>query len=125
MNWTIEYDKDRHFAKVNVEGVFNVSDHLRNIEELTLQEHWTPGLNILFDCINANFDNSSYQDVEDLAKNFIRNDLFVGCGKVALLMKSIVDFGKGRQFEMMTDEHICASVFIFFNEQQALRWLGT
>lgn len=125
MNWTIQYLEEPYYARVNIEGKFNADDHLRNIEELALQEHWKPDLNILFDCRNADFGNSNYENIEDLAANFIKNDLFIGCGKVCLLMRSVVDFGKGRQFEMLTDEQICANVCIFLNEPQALRWLNT
>jgi hypothetical protein len=125
MSWTIEYLENPQYARVNIAGSFNIDDHLSNIEALSLQEHWKPSLNILFDCTNADFSNSSYKDVRELADNFIRNDLFVGCGKVALLMKSAADFGRGRQLEMMTGDRICANVHIFLVEQEALDWLGT
>jgi hypothetical protein len=123
MNWTIQYPEDQNYARVCIEGKFDADIHLRNIKEITVQENWIPGTNLLFDCIKADFDASRYQDVQDLANNFIKNDLLVGCGKVALLMRSVVDFGKGRQFEILTDELICANVYIFLTEQEALRWL--
>jgi hypothetical protein len=123
MNWTIQYLQDQHYARVKIEGKFNVDVHLRNIEEITVQENWKPGFNLLFDCRNADFTSSRFQDVRDLADNFIKNDLLVGDGKIAFLMKSVIDFGKGRQFEMLTDEQISANVYIFLSEEQALRWL--
>ena len=125
MNWTVQNLEDEHFVRINIEGRFAVEDHLRNIEEITLQENWKPGLNILFDCTKADFGDSSYMDVQELARNFIKNDVLVGCSKIAVLMRSVVDFGKGRQFEMLTDEQICADVCIFATEPQALRWLSS
>jgi hypothetical protein len=125
MNWMIQHLKDPSYVKIIVEGKFDVSVHLRNIEEITLQEEWSPGLNLLFDCTMADFDGTRFQDVQQLANNFVKNDLFVGCGKVAILMQGVTDFGKGRQFEMMTGEQICADIHIFLNENQALRWLKT
>jgi hypothetical protein len=123
MKWTIEFLEAEHYIRVNTEGRFNIKDQLRKIEEILSQEYWRPGLNILFDSTKVDFSDSSYEVIWELANYFVKNDELIGNGKVAILVKLVSDFGKGRQFEMLTDEKIEASVGIFLNEKQALRWL--
>ena len=123
MNWKFEYINDGDYVRITDEGVFNIEDHRRKMKELASQDFWDPGVNLLFDCTKLDFGKTEYQDIRDLALEFANQNELIGCGKIAILMKSIADFGKGRQFELLTDEKICANVSIFIDEGQALRWL--
>jgi hypothetical protein len=57
------------------------------------------------------------------SENHVANDDRIGRGKAAVLMRSPADYGRGRQFEMLTEGRVGATVQIFLDEAQALRWL--
>jgi hypothetical protein len=123
MNWTFDYSREASLVRVSLEGGFNLEDHLKSLEELTALEHWKPGINVLFDCRRLDLSETDYEVIKRAADNCIRNDKIAGCGKIALLMKTVADFGRGRQFEMLTDERMDADIRVFLRESDALLWL--
>ena len=123
MNWTIEYIEEDDFVRIETEGHFSEQDNVEMLKDLFYQDYWKPGLDILIDNIKRDYDNDGLEFVKESSLNFIKHDASIGCGKIAILMKSVADFKRGRQFEMLTDEEMCADVGIFLNENQALRWI--
>ena len=125
MKWRIEYSTDRKFVRVNLEGKFSVEGHLAMIEDILAQDFWRPGMSVLFDNRRVDYGDSSFEVMTRASRNQTVHDERIGHGKAALLMKSVSDFGLGRQYEIITDEKVSANVHIFLDENQALRWLET
>jgi hypothetical protein len=123
MNWTVENLETNHCVKVVTEGVFTTEEQDRMLDEIISKEYWKPDINVFFDCRKCDFSNTDQEMPLEASMNFIRHDALIGCGKVALLMKSVADFTLGREFEILTDEKVCANVGIFLNETQVFRWL--
>ena len=123
MNWTIEQIKDKHFVRVVTSGDFNVADHRRLTEDILSQKFWKPGTNVLFDHRNLNFGVTSVPLMKEIGSTHIENDARIGNGKAAILMKSVPDFARGRQFEIITEGKISARLQIFLDEKKALAWL--
>ena len=123
MHWTFEYNEGANLVRVDVGGSFSLEEHAKKMEELESQSYWKPGINVLFDCREMDMSDMKPDDVSGLADNFVADDRLLGCNKIAVLMKSIIDFGIGRQFEMLTDERMCADIRVFMREKQALLWL--
>src|SRR5690348_6257248 len=108
MNWRFDYNKNADFVRVIDEGTFNFEDHIKKMAGLVSQDFWKPGINILFDLVRVDFGEMDYNQLKKVVDTFTASDRLAGCNKIALLMKSVADFGIGRQFEMLTDEEICA-----------------
>src|SRR5687768_1827750 len=102
MEWTIEYIEDKHYIRVNSKGKFNHKDHQRKMAEIVSKVYWKPGLNILFDCTKVDFTGTDLEDVRKVVSYYINRNELIGCGKIAMLMKSMADFGRGRQFEILS-----------------------
>jgi hypothetical protein len=128
MKWTIENIEDKNYIRVNSEGKFNLDDHRRKLAEIVSKEYWTPGMNILFDCTEVDFSGKLLEDVREVLSDFADRNELIGCGKIAMLMKSLADYGRGRQFQILTTvttDKICSDIGIFLDEKQSLDWLDS
>jgi hypothetical protein len=123
MKWTFEYVEDGNYIKVVSKGVFSADDQARLVEELMSQPYWRKGLPVLFDNRKIDYSIGGTAAIKEAGEYHIKNNERIGDGKAALLMKSVTDFGLGRQYELLTDEAVSVNVHIFLDENQALRWL--
>jgi hypothetical protein len=123
MDWKTEYTKDVSFATVRTVGEFSIDDHARMIEDIVSSDFWKPGLDVLFDHRNLEFGFTTAAFWKKASENHERNDDRIGDGKAAILMKSVVDFGRGRQFEMITSDKVSAKLRVFMDEESAVSWL--
>jgi hypothetical protein len=123
MNWTVELIEDKNYFKITLEGGFNVKDHLRMIEDVISRQIWKSGMNVLLDSRNVDYKNAGVEVMKKAGENMSKFDEQIGEGKAALLMNSIPNFGKGRQFELLTEQKVSANVAVFLEENQALEWL--
>lgn len=123
MRWTVEPGGEGGFVVVATSGKFDVSDHLRMIEDILTRPYWVPGTPVLFDHRQLDFGDAGFESMEEAGANHLTNDARIGDGKAAILMSSPVDFGRGRQFELLTEGHVSAKIRIFRDEAQAVAWL--
>lgn len=123
MNWTIEKSETESFARVALEGVFDANEHFKMLEDLLGREFWKPGTPVLFDFRGVEFVGTDIEDVREASLNRRRNDARIGDGKSAYLMKSLTDFARGRQFQLLTEDKVASELRIFMIDDEALRWL--
>lgn len=125
MNWTIRLVEEGNFVIIETAGHFTGPDNLAMLKDLIEQDYWKTGMNLLVDNRRRDYDDDGMEYIKKSSSNLINKHSAIGCGKIAILMKSVSDFGLGRQFELLTDEEICADVRIFLSDQQALNWIKT
>jgi hypothetical protein len=123
MEWTVEHRQTQDFVIVLTRGAFTLHDHRRMIEDVVSRDFWRPGMAVLFDHRALDFGETGFAAMRQASENHVANDERIGSGKAAVLMRSPADYGLGRQFEMLTDGRVGATVQIFLDEAQALRWL--
>ncbi|HEY0050067.1 MAG TPA: hypothetical protein VGB68_12310 [Pyrinomonadaceae bacterium] len=123
MNWDIEYIENRHYIRVKYEGLFSVTEQTAAIEDLLSRQFWQPGLPILIDHRKLDFGNTNIPIIQQVGSFHQKNDARIGQGRIAVIMKSLSDFGRGRQFELITKGKISARVEIFLEEEKAINWL--
>jgi hypothetical protein len=123
MKWTFEYVEDMGYIKIVSEGEFSAGEAVQLIEDLLSQPYWRKGIPVLVDNRKLDYSGGGTTAIKEASKFHIANDERIGNGKSALLMKSVTDFGLGRQYELLTDESVSANLHIFMDENQALRWL--
>lgn len=124
MRWTAERGREGDFVVVATAGTFDVADHLRMIEDIVSRPSWLPGTPVLFDHRQLDFGDAGFRAMQEASANHLQNDARIGAGKAAVLMSSLVDYGRGRQFELLTDGRISARLRIFLDEAEALAWLA-
>lgn len=124
MHWTVELPDDHGMAVVTTRGTFNVADHRRMIEDIVSRPGWRPGTDVLFDHRQLSFGDADLKAMYLAGGNHLAYDDRIGSGRAAILMGSLSDYGRGRQFEMLTDERISARLCIFLDPAEALDWLA-
>lgn len=123
MNWEVEFREEHNFVKVATSGKFTLEDHLSMIEDIVSRGFWKPGMDVFFDNRQLHFVNTDIETMRNASGNHQRNNKRIGDGKTAILMKSLTDFGRGRQFELLSTGKISAKLKIFLEEENALEWL--
>jgi hypothetical protein len=123
MNWTIEDINDRDYVRITTRGLFNPADHLEMVEDIISKKFWKPGRCTLFDHRLLDFGNTTLDSIRETGSNHEINEQRIGDSKSAILMKSLADFARGRQFELLTTGKISARLRIFLSEDEALEWL--
>ena len=124
MNWTVDLSGADEYAVVTTSGTFGVAAHLRMIEDIVSRPGWRPGTDVLFDHRGLSFDEADLRTMYQAGANHLMHDARIGSGKAAVLMRSLSDYGRGRQFELLTDDRVSASLCIFLDEAEALEWLA-
>lgn len=125
MHWTVELPTAADgYATVTTSGSFNVVDHRRMIDDIVGRPDWRPGTDALFDHRNLSFDQADLSTMYQAATNHLNEDARIGSGKAAIVMRSLGDFARGRQFEMLTEGRISATLHVFLDEAEAREWLA-
>lgn len=122
-SWTIEFVKSQNFVKVVAENDFSADGHTKMIADLVSRDFWKPGTNLLFDDRKVNFKGTNIDLVKKVGEGFKLYNKKLGDGKTAILMKTLRDYTRGRQFELLTDDKVSISISIFMDEKKALDWL--
>jgi hypothetical protein len=124
MHWTVELSGADGYAVVTTSGTFGAADHLRMIEDIVSRPDWRPGTDVLFDHRGLTFDDADLRAMYEAGANHRANDARIGGGKAAVLVRSVSDYGRGRQFELLTADHISATLCVFMDPAEALDWLA-
>jgi hypothetical protein len=123
MKWLAEYIKDKNYVCIVAEGKFTAEDQLKMMEDVSRREYWQPGLNVLCDFRKLEFDIDSLAAIREASANRQKNEAKIGSGKSALLMNSLADYGRGRQYQLLTESKVSAQIRVFTDENEALDWL--
>ena len=123
MNWTIEFIKNPNFVKIVTDGDFSVNDHVAMIEDIISQKFWKPGMDTFFDHRKLEFNETTIELMKRVSENHKRYEKRIGSGRAAILMKSLEDYLRARQFELLTSHQASAKFNIFMDEDKALQWL--
>jgi hypothetical protein len=123
MFWTIEYVRESHFVRVTATGIYNIDDHLRMLEDLVSRHFWQPGMNWLLDESGLNYQGITLEQLREAAARRVEMDASLGAGKTAVVMGTLTDFARARQYELITSGKVSAKIDIFKNENAALNWL--
>jgi hypothetical protein len=123
MEWTVEQADGQDFVTVVTRGAFTTADHLRMTEDVLSRDFWRPGTAVLFDHRALEFGAADFAAMRAAADTHVAHDERIGQGKAAVLMKAPADFGRGRQFELLTEGRVGATMRIFLDPAEAVAWL--
>jgi len=123
MKWTVGNTEQDCFVRVVLEGDFSIDEFYLIFKEILSHADWSQGMHILFDDTNLSFADTNLEMIRHASDCFAEHHFHIGDGRVALLMNSITDFARGRQFEMLTENKIPSNIGIFRKEEAAVDWL--
>jgi hypothetical protein len=124
VEWDVVFDESRGVAIVTTRGVFNDADHARLVADVVSRPQWRPGHRVLFDHRALDFGATAYPQMLAARDNHVAHDARIGAARSAILMKSLADFGRGRQFELLVEGVVSADLAVFVDESAAWRWLA-
>ena len=124
MEWVVVFDESVGAAVVTTRGVFNVADHARMVADIVSRPQWRPGHPVLFDHRRLDFDGAGYWKMRGARDNHLAHEDRIGAARSAILMKSVADYGSGRQFQQLVDDVTSAELKVFIDEKAAWRWLA-
>lgn len=123
VEWKIELEADGKVLRVTTTGFFRLEEQERMFEEVAVHAGFSVGLPVLFD--NRLLDLSG-SDAETMRQSVAIVQRFIGAQQVerlAGLVDAGVNFGVGRQFQLLTEASGGHGFCLFKDEQLALRWL--
>ncbi len=123
--WTIEFIESQNYIKVIAENDFSVEGHMEMLADVVAREFWKPGMNLLFDDRKVEFKGVNIESVRKVSHDFRTFENELGNGRTALLMDTLSDYARGRQFELLTDDKVSTDIKIFRDEEEALSWLAS
>lgn len=124
MQWEVELPGADGYGVVTTSGVFDASGHARMIEDITSRPDWRPGMDVLFDHRALDFSEADLRAIYHASGNHMANDERIGDGRAAVLVRSLNDYGRGRQFELLTEGRVSATMRVFMDETEARDWLA-
>src|SRR3712207_1854645 len=113
MRGTVELPGADGYAIVTTPGTVDGADPRRMIEDIVSRPGWRPGTDVLFDHRELSFDGTDLRAMYQAGANHLLNDARIGGGKAAILMRSLSDYGRGRQFELLMADRVSAMLCIF------------
>lgn len=122
VEWDVVFDASRGAAVVTTRGAFSDADNARMVTDIVSRPEWQPGHPILFDHRQLDFSAAGYQQMLTAGGTHRAYDQRIGNARSAILMKSLADFGVGRQFQHIV-EGVSAEVAVFIDEKAAWKWL--
>jgi hypothetical protein len=123
MYWTVEHVKASRYVRVVTGGVYNIDDHMRMLEDVVNRDFWKPGMNLLIDDSRLDFHQTSLEQLREAGLKRLRFDPLIGGGKTAVIVDSLADFARVRQYELITSGKVAAKIDIFKDEDKAVLWL--
>lgn len=124
MRWKVELPGADGYAVVTTSGAFDVSDHARMIQDIVTRPGWRPGTDVLFDHRELDFGEADLRAMYQAGDNHLRHDEHIGAGRAAILVRSLDDYTRGRQFGDLTEGRVSATLGVFLDEAEARGWLA-
>jgi hypothetical protein len=123
MEWTIIKTDEESFIRLMPRRNFNHVDYRAMVNDVVTSDFWESGTDVLVDYRQVEFGASNIETFRELVCIHQKYDTQIGTCRLAILMKTQADFGRGRQFELLARGKIAASLHIFLEEQEAVHWL--
>ena len=123
MKWTIEYIESDNYFKVVNEGIYQTGDAVRLYKSLFSNKAWQPGVAVLFDNRQLDYQNVNYQVMSEASRRFADNEAEIGKSKIGYVVASQIGYGISRQFQMLMEGKSATRIEVFTDEERAVEWL--
>ena len=122
MKWTITFYVNE-YVRVETSGQYNSVYQQQMVAEILTHPSWRPGMAALFDHRRLDFSGVTFKTMSQSGANHKKNDNKIGESRTALLLSEGLAYGSGRQFLAMIEGNVSATLQLFTDEVEALKWL--
>jgi hypothetical protein len=122
MKWEIENTGE--FVRVTTLGLYSFQDVAVLFDEIPSLESVRPGLKILFDTRQLDCSGLDFHGIQAAEAYYTAMDARIYKLRAALLVKSVSNFGRGRQIMFVYNGKITGRIRVFLDEGDALYWLA-
>jgi hypothetical protein len=123
MHWTIFYDKAIGYVRASQRGAFTTEEQEAFLADIFDSPFWKPGLPLLIDYGSMPVDNIMNRELESTSSQLEKLGEKLGSSKLALLCVTDLQFGLGRQFQIMCMGRLDGEIRVFRDEDAAADWL--
>lgn len=123
MDWKIELNDENEYILITTDGQFTLEEQKKMFQDLCGFQKFSPDLPILFDnrkIIMKGTDVEIMRKSVSVVQNFIKSHKIK---RLAGMVEEGVNFGRGRQFEILTEVAGGYGFRLFKDESLAVQWL--
>ena len=124
LSWTISLAKNPGYLYVVVKGRFEPVEFNEMLDDVCGVKENFPQIPVLFSDIEFDVGDMRTSDVASASSHFIRKNPSLAGSKVAIVMKTDADLEVAHQWKGMTEPSSTATLSIFRNERNAMKWLA-
>ena len=123
MQWKVDFDESSEFVRAKQWDEFDLDDQAKFLTDIFKSPKWRAGLGVLFDYRGLKVRTLDDGDLAAVSTIFQSARRRLEDSKLALLCDSEELFEVGKHFGMLIAPKLENTLFIFRDEQAALKWL--
>jgi hypothetical protein len=123
MKWNVGYESELGIVRARQWDDFTLDDEFKFLETTVSDPHASQGAPLMFDYTQLVVTNIGSNDLEQISKRL--GDLIqrIASKRIALLAATDLQYGLGRQFQIISESRIPTPIHVFRDEAAALTWL--
>ena len=124
MNYEVMFHEKGSFMELETKGVITVEEAEGSFHSILDHEFWMQGRPLLINHMSATTESLTVNDIMEISKIVTMGNDALGDTKFALAMKSDLDYGQARMWQLYTEDHLNAKIEVFRSREEAVNWLA-
>lgn len=124
MKWKVTYDRELGIVHAEQWESFSLTEQFEFLRAIAEDPDASRGAPLLIDYRQLTISDINRDDLEDISTRMGKLIGQIGSYRIALLARTDLQFGLGRQFQMIAEHRVPASIEVFRDEAEAMEWLG-
>ena len=122
MDWNHDF-RDDGILELKCNGKFSNSAFLKIFLQVTSDPMWRPGMNVLADFRDVNFDEVQFDDIIESIDVHVQFNEFIGESKIAAIHLSDNGLRLGKIYEVISRLSVKSKINTFKNYEDAVEWV--
>jgi len=123
MKWNVTYDRDLGIVHAEQWESFSLNEEFEFLQMIAEDADATRGAPLLIDYRQLTISDISRDNLDDISVRMSGLIDKLRSHRIALLARSDLQFGLGRQFQMIAEQRVPAPIEVFRDEAEAVAWL--
>ena len=123
MNYEVMFHEKGSFMELETKGVITVEEAKGSFHSILDHEFWIQGRPLLINHMSSTTESLTVNDIMQISKMVTMGNEALGDAKFALAMKSDLDYGQARMWQLYTEDHLNAKIEVFRSREEAVNWL--
>lgn len=120
----IHFHPEYHSIIIRRRGIATFQRIVLYLKSLLAHPQWSPGHNVLVDCRELSVRHFPTRAIYDISDLFKLKGSQLGSGRWAFIMKSRIEYGLARMWQLLTEDEVSFTSRICMTMQEALEWLN-